>query len=116
MFPGMDPRAMKQAMKKLGMKQEDLDASAVIIVLEGKRIVFENPSVQKIEMQGQESFQITGSYEEVEGSSEETDIDEDSITTVSEQAGVSKEEAKSALQESNGDIAAAIMKLSGEDE
>ena len=31
MLPGMNPRQMEQAMKKLGMKQEDLDTIAVII-------------------------------------------------------------------------------------
>ena len=116
MFPGLDPRAMKQAMKKLGMKQEDLDAKAVIIVLEGKRLVFENPSVQRIEMQGQVSFQLSGSYEETEESDSELEIDDDSINTVSEQAGCSREDAEKALRESNGDIAAAILALSGEGE
>jgi len=115
MFPGIDPRAMKQAMKKLGMKQDDLDAKAVIIVLDGRKLIFENPSVQRIEMQGQESFQIAGSYEEVAEEESIVNIDDDSIDTVASQADCSKEEAKAALEKNGGDIAAAILALNGEE-
>ncbi len=108
MFPGMNPRAMEQAMKKLGVKQMDIPASEVIIKSEGKDIVISNPKVVKVNMMGQESFQITGDVEELSASVE---IFEDDIKTVSEQAGVSEEEAREAISKANGDLAEAIISL-----
>ncbi|MDO8740683.1 MAG: nascent polypeptide-associated complex protein [Candidatus Woesearchaeota archaeon] len=108
MFPGIDPRQMQQAMKKLGMKQEEIEASEVIIKCEDKDIVITNPSVQKVNMMGQESFQISGTINEREKSVE---ISEDDIKTVMEQANVDQESARKALKDSNGDIAEAILKL-----
>ena len=112
MIPGVDPRAMKQAMKKMGMKQEDVDASAVVIHLQRERIVFDNPSVQKIEMMGQVSFQISGEYTVESAVSQSTEIDEDSVDTVMGQAGCTREAALEALEKSKGDIAEAILSIS----
>ena len=39
----MNPKMLKQAMKKMGMKQEDIDASEVIIKCSDKEIVIRNP-------------------------------------------------------------------------
>jgi len=116
MIPGMDPRAMKQAMKKMGMKQIELDASTVIIVLDDKKLVFENPSVQKIEMMGQVSFQLSGDYVEESLEAETIGIDDESIETVISQTGCSKEEALNALNQKKGDIAEAIIQISSERE
>lgn len=110
MIPGMNPRQMKQAMKQLGIRQEDIDANEVIIRTPEKEIVITNPSVQKVFMGGQGSYQISG--EEHERSLDSTpEITEDDIKTVMEQAGCSEEEAKTALEETEGDIAEAILKL-----
>ncbi len=99
-------------MRQMGMSQSDIDATQVIIKTKsGKQLVFENPSVQKITMQGQTTFQLSGDYEEVEESAQISISDED-VNMVAEQAGVSKDEARKALEESNGDIAEAIVKLS----
>ena len=104
---GMDPKKMKAMMKQLGINQEDISAKRVIIEKEDSRVIIENPAVQKIKMQGQESWQITGeSHEESLGVSEED------IALVAEKTGKSKAEAKKALEET-GDIAEAIVKLSG---
>lgn len=108
MFPGMNPRAVEQAMKKMGIKQQDVPASEVIIKSEGKDIVITNPKVVKVNMIGQDSFQITGDVEERTASVE---ISEDDVRTVSGQAGVSEEKAREALENANGDLAAAIMQL-----
>ena len=103
---GMDPKKMKGLMKQMGINQEEIEASRVIIEKEGGKIVIENPSVQKITMQGQTSFQIAGEIsEEAEG------IREEDIAMVAEKTGKSKAEAKKALEETN-DIAEAIVKLS----
>ena len=107
---------MKQAMKKMGMKQVELDASTVIIVLDDKKLVFENPSVQKVEMMGQVSFQLSGDFVEESLEVEKLEIDDESIETVVSQAGCSKEEALKALNQTNGDIAEAIILISSERE
>ncbi|MBS3076899.1 nascent polypeptide-associated complex protein [Candidatus Pacearchaeota archaeon] len=112
MFPGlggMNPAKMKGMMKQLGINQEDIDAERVTIEkTDGSKIVIENPSIQKITMQGQESFQVTGDIKEESAES----FSEDDIKLVAEKTSSSEEDARSALEETKGDIAEAIMKLS----
>jgi nascent polypeptide-associated complex subunit alpha len=115
MFPGMNPKQMQQAMKQLGIRQDDIDAVEVIIKLQDKELVISNPSVQKITMQGQESFQISGRVEERSLDSS-PEITEEDIETVMEQTGCSKEEAEEAITEAEGDLANAIMALKEKDE
>ena len=103
---GMDPKKMKGMMKQLGINQEDVDAKRVIIECENSKIVIDNPSVQKIKMQGQESWQITGEARE-----ESLWVSEEDMKLVMEKTGKSKAEAKKALEETH-DIAEAIVKLS----
>ncbi len=113
MFPGMNPRQMQQAMKKLGMKQEEIDAIAVIIRTKREDIIIRNPSVQKIDFSGNKSYQVSGE-EEIRPVEEEIEISEEDIKTVMEQANVTKEKAKTALKKNKGDLAAAIMDLQKE--
>lgn len=111
MIPGVNPRQLKQMMKQMGMSQEDIDAVEVRIKTKDKVYVFENPEVQKVVMQGNTSFQIVGSYTE-EDLEVKVSISDDDVEVVSGQANVSKEEAKKALEDANGDIAQAIVSLS----
>ncbi|MDP3986933.1 MAG: nascent polypeptide-associated complex protein [Nanoarchaeota archaeon] len=110
MFPGMgglNPKKMQAVMKQMGINQEEIDASKVIIEKnDGNKITIENPSVTKIEMQGQVSFQISGE------ASEEQEISEEDINTIIEKTNSTKEQAEEALKDSNGDLAEAILKLS----
>src|SRR3989338_2631490 len=108
MFPGINPRMMKQAMKKMGIKQEEIDAEEVIIRTKEKEIVIRNPSVSKVNMAGQETYQISGEEEE---RSRQIEISEDDIKTVMEQTGCNEEEARKAIEQANGDLAEAIIKL-----
>jgi nascent polypeptide-associated complex subunit alpha len=109
MFPGVDPRQMQGMLKKMGISQEDIDASRVIIEkTDGDKIIIENPSVQKIKMQGQETFQIAGDISEETG---EIGISEEDIQTIIEKTGVSEKKARATL-EKTGDLAEAIMELS----
>src|SRR3990167_3036735 len=92
---GMNPKKMQAMMKQLGINQEEIEAERFIIEKSDGRIVIENPSVQKIVMHGQESWQITGeSREESLGTSEED------IKLVMEKTGKSKEEVQSAIERS----------------
>ena len=104
---GFDPKKMQAMMKQLGMKQEDIDASKVIIEKnDGNKIVIENPSVARITVQGQETYQISGDSTEQEG------ISEEDVKAVMEKANVDSKEARKALKENNGDLAEAILSLS----
>lgn len=112
MFPGMDKRSMEAAMKKLGVQQQPVDAEEVVIRLKGgsSEIVIANPSVTKVSMMGQETFQIVGDYSERNSQQPQQQLftDED-VKTVVAQTGFSDAEAKVALARVNGDLAAAIL-------
>tara|TARA_Y100000296_G_scaffold82182_1_gene110903 strand:- start:557 stop:862 length:306 start_codon:yes stop_codon:yes gene_type:complete len=100
----MDPKKMQQMMKQMGIAQENVDASRVIIEKNDGKTVIENPSIVKIKVQGQESFQISGDIKEDE-------ISEQDIKTMTEKTGVNEEKARKTL-EKTGDLAEAILKLS----
>ena len=113
MIPGMqmNSRQMKQAMKKMGVEQEQLEAQQVIIRLADRDLVINNPDVAKVNMMGQETFQVTGG-EMTEQSRETTPgIEDEDVSTVSEQTGVDEDRARQALEDAGGDIAPAIMTL-----
>ena len=112
MFPGMNPRKMQQMMKKMGIQQQEIDAQEVIIKTKDKQLIFSQPQVSKVNMMGQDTFQIIGVPEE-KPLSTTPDINEEDISTVMQQAEVSKEEAEKALKESKGDLAKAILTLQG---
>lgn len=111
MLPGINPRQMKQAMKRMGMQQEDLDVKEVIFRMGDRDLVISNPTVSKVNMMGQESFQVVGDIEERSIDTIPEMSDED-IQMVMDQANCSKKEALEALETSKGDLAEAIMALS----
>lgn len=110
MIPGMNKRQMQQAMKKMGINQEQLDASEVIIKLVDKDLIIRNPDVARVNMMGQETFQIVGEVEELERETT-PDINEDDVQTVVDQTGVSQDIARRAIEDANGDLAQAILSL-----
>ncbi len=111
-MPNIDPRQLKSMMEKMGIKSSEIDAKMVIIECDDKRIEIREPQVTRIEAQGSVSFQISGDVSE---SMIETkvEITEDDIKTVMDSTGKDKNSAMAALEESNGDIAAAIISLKG---
>ena len=112
MIPGMNPRDLQKAMKRLGINQQEIDAQEVIIKTAEKEIVIHNPQVSKVNMMGQETFQIIGRAEERTLSSEPS-ISQDDIQTVMEQTGAEELSAKEAIKKNNGNLAQAIMDLKG---
>ncbi len=106
----MNPRDVQKAMKRLGIKQEGIDAQEVIIKTSDKEIVIQNPQVSKVNMMGQETFQIVGEIEERPVSSE-PEINEDDIKTVMQQTGATEEKAREAIENNSHDLAKAIMSL-----
>jgi nascent polypeptide-associated complex subunit alpha len=110
MFSGINPKKMQAMMKQMGISQQEISASRVIIEkTDGGKITIENPSVTRIVMQGQDTFQIAG--DPSEESAGETEISEEDIKTIIEKTGVSEEEARESL-ERTGDLAESIMELS----
>ena len=109
MFPGMNPKKMQAVMKQMGISQQEIDAVQVVIEKsDGSKIVIENPSVTKVKMQGQETFQIAGDILEESG---KVEVSEEDIQTVIEKTGCTKEQAQEAL-EKTGDLAEAILEMS----
>ena len=108
-MPGLSPKKMEAMMKQMGIQQQNIDASQVIIKkTDGTNIIIENPEVTKINMQGNKSFQITGDVRE---ETQELEISDEDIQAVMEKTGASEDEAREAL-EKTGDLAEAIMELS----
>ena len=106
MFPGMNKKALEQAMKKLNIKQEEIDATEVIIrTREGKDLIVRNPQVAKVNMMGQETLQVSGTIEEVPAFSSED------VKTMMDQASVDEATARKILEKHNGDLAEALMEL-----
>ena len=104
----LNPKKMQTVMKQMGISQEEVPALRVIIEkIDGNKTIIENPSITKIKMQGQETFQISG---EISEESPEVSISDDDIKTVMEKTGCTKEKAKKTL-EKTGDLAEAILEL-----
>jgi nascent polypeptide-associated complex subunit alpha len=107
MFGGMNPAKIQGMMKKMGISQTPLNVKRVIFEKEEGNLVIDEPSVVKIMMQGQESYQITGEARE-----ETKEIfSEEDVKMVIEKTGKSEEEVRVALEETEGDIAEAIINL-----
>ncbi|XRO76892.1 nascent polypeptide-associated complex protein [Methanocaldococcus sp. 10A] len=125
MFPGkVNPRMLKKMqkmMKDFGMETEYLDVKKVIFVFDDEKWVFEEPKVQVMDILGVKTYSITGrpkkvKKEKIEEEDVKVEITEEDVELVAKQCNVSKEEARKALEECNGDIAEAILKLEEEKE
>ena len=100
----INPRQIEKLAKQLGMQMETIDAEEVIIKLRnGNEIHISEPQVSKVNVMGQETFQITGNVKE-------TGFSQEDIQTIIDQTGVNEEEAKKALEETR-DLAEAILRL-----
>ena len=102
---GMDPKSMARMMKQMGVQSDDIPAIRVIIEQEGSKLIIEQPSVVKITVQGQASYQISGKTKV------ETALSAEDIQMVMESASADEKTARAALEEADGDIAEAILKL-----
>jgi nascent polypeptide-associated complex subunit alpha len=115
MFPGMggkvNPKQLERQMRSMGIDMYEIEGvKQVIIKTADKDIIFNDAQVTVIDARGQKMYQLVGTPEE---KPLEKEIPEADITLVAQQAGVPMEMAKQALKDSNGDLAEAIMKLSG---
>lgn len=127
-FRGMSPKQMARMMKKMGIEQKDLEGvKEVIIRFADKEWVISNPQVTAIKQSGAETYQVGGSKTEraISGTASpasdtdtkeeiaapEIEIPMEDAALVAGQTGVDIETAKQALKETEGDLAAAILKL-----
>jgi nascent polypeptide-associated complex subunit alpha len=113
MMPNVDPKALKSMMARMGIKSSEVPASRVVISSADSEIVVENPQVTRIEAQGTVSFQVSGDIHELKREVK-AEITEGDIDFVSEKTGVTdREKVLDAITQSNGDLAEAILKLTG---
>jgi len=122
MMPGMgrgvNPRQMKQAMKRMGISQEEMEGvEEVIIRTADKEYVIKDASVSSITMQGQKTYQVVGDAEvrpRKVVKEEGPGIPEEDVQLVMSQTGASKEKAVQALKDCDGQPAEAILKIMSE--
>ena len=119
MMPGgrMNPRQMKAMMKRMGVSQEEIqDVEEVVIRTRTKEIVFKGASVTAMTVQGQKTYQVMGEPKERERKRDDEElqeggIPEEDVKLVMSQTGCSAAQAKKALEECDGALAEAILKL-----
>jgi len=105
----INPREANRMMQRMGMQVQQLDeVTKVIMETPTKRIVIDNPEVATVTVQGQTVYQVGGGTMREEGIGGGSDED---VKLVASQAGVSADEAATALRQSNGDLAQAIILL-----
>ena len=117
-MPGgrMNPKQMKAMMKRMGIDQQEMEeVDEVIIRTKSKELVFKNPAVTAVTVQGQKTYQIVGSSQERERKREEAreegGIPDEDVKLVMSQTGCTASEARKALQETDGAPAEAILKI-----
>ena len=120
----MDSRRARRMMKQMGMNMDELgDIKRVILQSDNKEVVIEGPQVTSINVQGTKMYQVAGGREterkiQAAGAVEAAPVEEEplvlpeeDILLVAQQANVSIEKARVALENSDGDLAQAIIKL-----
>ncbi|ERG94560.1 nascent polypeptide-associated complex protein [Haloquadratum walsbyi] len=124
---GMNPRKMKQMMKQMGIDVTELDVEEVRIQMAEEDLVFDDAQVTRMDAQGQQTYQIVGEPETQEHTDTQQQITDDTggdtsgddtggipeadIEIVAERAGVNTDDARAALESTDGDLAAAIAQL-----
>ena len=111
----VSPREAKRMMQRMGLSMGEMpDVQEVIFKTSSKEIIVENPQVAILDLHGQKIFQVTGeriTERAVEKEVAKVAIPEEDVRLVADQTGKSVEEAKRALEETEGDLAKAILLL-----
>ncbi|HVL87713.1 MAG TPA: nascent polypeptide-associated complex protein [Candidatus Thermoplasmatota archaeon] len=141
MFPGgrMDPRKLSAMMKQLGIDVKTLeDVERIVITTKAKEYVFIDAEVTMMKAQGSLTYQIAGTPKIVDrapgtgsgapaapaaaaapaagGTSPGPAVpsfSEADVALVMEQAKVPREKAVKALEDADGEVATAIVNLTG---
>jgi nascent polypeptide-associated complex subunit alpha len=125
----MSPKQIERMMRKMGIEQKELEGvKEVILRFSDKEWVISNPQVTMVKQAGSETYQVAGAKTERKISGKDTsqavpmtpervtqerkiEIPIEDAALVAGQTGVDIETAKKALMETDGDLAAAILKL-----
>jgi nascent polypeptide-associated complex subunit alpha len=131
---GLNPSKMKQMMEQMGIDIVDVDADEVIIRTPDADLVFTDVDVQRMDAQGQQTYQVVGEPERRErGAGGEAptdagaaagddaadadegdaggDIPQADVEIVAQRTGASEADAREALESVDGDLAAAVAEL-----
>jgi nascent polypeptide-associated complex subunit alpha len=117
----INPREQKRMMQRMGMNMDSVpDVNQVIIRTAGKDIIIDEPEVAILEVQGQKMYQVIGGQVSEQTPSQRQSqasapakavVSEEDVRLVADQTGKSLQKAKEALEESEGDLAKAILLL-----
>jgi len=112
----VSPRTLRRMMRQMGMSMTPVEGVLeVVLKLPGKQVVLEDPEVLMVEMGGQRVYQVIPARVREEAAvPERPEIPEEDVQLVAQQAGVSLEEARAALEQTGGDLAKAILLLTGQ--
>jgi len=103
-------RQTRRMMDKMGINMKEIPGvEEVIIKTSSKDIHIRGAAVSEVNAQGNRIFQVMGEVEEVE--KQQKKFSDEDILLVQQQANVSREKAIMALEESDGEVAKAILRL-----
>jgi nascent polypeptide-associated complex subunit alpha len=106
----LDDRKTRRMMDRMGINMKEVaDVEEVVIKTTSKEIRIRDAQVSEVIAQGNRIFQVMGDIEEVER--ERKKFSEEDILLVQQQANVTREKAQVALEESDGEVAKAILRL-----
>lgn len=106
----VNDRNARRMMERMGINQKEVpEVEEVIIRTRTKDMVISGASVSEVNFQGNRVFQVAGEVEEV--AREVKTFSDDDITLVQQQANVTREKAMAALEQSDGEVAKAILLL-----
>ncbi|MEM2129239.1 MAG: nascent polypeptide-associated complex protein [Candidatus Bathyarchaeia archaeon] len=107
-----NPREARRMMQRMGLSMNPIEVEEVILKTKDKEITIESPEVAVLEMQGQKIYQITGGHIVEKTLEKKLAIPEEDVQLVAQQAKVSLDRARIALEQTGGDLAQAILLLS----
>jgi len=108
----VNSRRARRMMKQMGLKMDELsDIERVIFQGPKREIVIEGAAVTSINMQGQKMYQVAGGKVVETAVEAQLEVPEEDVLLVAQQTGVSVDRARAALEDSEGDLARAILML-----
>ncbi len=105
-------REARRMMQRMGLSMTPMpDVQEVIVRTSTKEIVIKNPEVSVLDLHGQKIFQVAGGDIAEKTVERKLAIPEEDVQLVAQQANVSLDQARAALEETKGDLAQAILLL-----
>jgi len=105
-------REARRMMQRMGLNMTPMpDVQEVILRTSTKEIVIENPEVSVLDLHGQKIFQVAGGEIAEKTVERKLAVPQEDVQLVAQQANVSLDQARAALEETKGDLAQAILLL-----